>query len=160
MTSNYPSEEERELVRKYVMERPLVRPSITYKRASLTAFVFLLIAGGGSVLISLLGFFLFRKNDFRFLFGMSEKSFWILISVFIFLIAVFFVRKKAAVGMIHLYQHYAPEEMRRRCLLKPTCSEYAILAIKKYGIIIGCIKIWNRLNYKCRGSVYYIDELK
>ncbi|MCI7428800.1 MAG: membrane protein insertion efficiency factor YidD [Methanobrevibacter sp.] len=66
--------------------------------------------------------------------------------------------KPFAITIIKLYQHYAPEEVRRRCLLKPTCSEYAILVIKKYGTIIGTFKTWRRLKYYCRGDVYYIDE--
>ncbi|MDO4363209.1 MAG: membrane protein insertion efficiency factor YidD [Clostridia bacterium] len=60
-------------------------------------------------------------------------------------------------GCIKLYQHYAPEEIRRRCLFKPTCSEYAILAIKKYGLIIGLVKTYNRLFKKCKGNIYRID---
>ena len=36
---------------------------------------------------------------------------------------------------------------------------YNMYAIK-YGLLIGGIKTWIRLNYKCRGNVYYIDEPK
>lgn len=68
-----------------------------------------------------------------------------------------FCFKYALIGAIKLYQHYAPEEMRRRCLFMPTCSEYAILAVHKYGLIIGLCKSYYRLVYRCRGNIYQID---
>ena len=78
-------------------------------------------------------------------------------SVFLF-VAFLIGARWLAILIVRLYQHYASEEIRRRCLLKPTCSEFAIIVIKKYGLLIGGIKTWIRLNYKCRGNVYYIDE--
>ncbi len=42
-----------------------------------------------------------------------------------------------------LYQKYAPEKLRRACLFTPSCSEYMLLAIEKYGVVIGTAKgIW------------------
>jgi hypothetical protein len=40
-------------------------------------------------------------------------------------------------------------ELGMRCRFYPTCSDYGILAIQKYGVIKGIIKTWNRL-YRCR----------
>lgn len=73
-------------------------------------------------------------------------------------IACFLVRKKAVISAVHLYQHYAPEHVRRRCLCKPTCSEYAILAVQKYGVLWGGYKTYRRLFKRCRGSIYRMDE--
>ncbi|KAA5217934.1 membrane protein insertion efficiency factor YidD [Bacteroides finegoldii] len=61
------------------------------------------------------------------------------------------------IGIVKLYQRYAPEETRRKCLYKPTCSEYAILALKKYGLVKGLYKIYIRLFKTCRGIEYGID---
>ncbi len=61
------------------------------------------------------------------------------------------------IGLVHLYQHYAPEDIRRRCLLQPTCSEYMILAIEKYGAVKGAAKGIRRLFFTCRGNIYRID---
>ncbi|MDD5738807.1 MAG: membrane protein insertion efficiency factor YidD [Candidatus Pacebacteria bacterium] len=36
-----------------------------------------------------------------------------------------------------------------RCRFYPTCSEYAILSLEKYGLRIGIKKIYHRL-YRCR----------
>lgn len=145
-TRNFPSEAEQELVRKYVIERPLYRPPVTYGKALAIVSVAVLCLAGAAVgvffLLSLLGFSL---------------DVLLYIVMYLFLVALFFARR-LAVLCIRLYQHYAPEEVRRRCLLKPTCSEYAIAVIKKYGFVIGSIKTWIRLVCKCRGNVYYIDE--
>jgi putative component of membrane protein insertase Oxa1/YidC/SpoIIIJ protein YidD len=70
---------------------------------------------------------------------------------------LFFCFKYAVIGTIRLYQHYAPEEIRRRCLFMPTCSEYAIMAVQKYGGIIGLCKSYFRLFFRCKGNIYQID---
>ena len=75
----------------------------------------------------------------------------------VFFVTGIFCVKAAIIGAIRLYQRYAPDDIRRRCLFKPTCSEYAILAIEKYGVIIGLIKSYIRLFKKCRGNIYRID---
>jgi len=49
------------------------------------------------------------------------------------------------IWLIRIYQRYAKSETRLRCCYTPSCSEYAILALKKYGLIIGCYKAINRL---------------
>ena len=144
----FPTDEERELVRKYVIERELYRPPITYFKV----FIIILSTILGEILITWLGFHQIVQKYY-----ITKKTIYLIISILIFFIidGRFF-----AILCIKLYQHYAPESMRRRCLLKPTCSEFAIIVIKKYGLLIGGIKTWIRLNYKCRGNVYYIDEPK
>lgn len=58
---------------------------------------------------------------------------------------------------VECYQHYASKETRRRCLCVPSCSEYAILCLKKYGLIRALHKIRKRLYVTCQGSDYVID---
>ncbi len=58
---------------------------------------------------------------------------------------------------VECYQHYASEETRRRCLCVPSCSEYAILCLKKHGLIRALHKIRKRLYVTCQGSDYVID---
>ena len=128
------------------MERPLYRPPVTYLRAFLLFFVTVFCL----IVISIIVYYLFRLVGI----SVSKKKFFIIFYNFAFV----FLARWFALLCINLYQHYAAEEVRRRCLLKPTCSEYAIIVIKKYGLLIGGIKTWIRLNYKCCGDVYYIDE--
>ena len=49
------------------------------------------------------------------------------------------------IWFVRMYQHYAKSETRLRCCMTPSCSEYAILAFKKYGAILGAIKTFRRL---------------
>lgn len=53
--------------------------------------------------------------------------------------------RSIAIWCVQMYQRYADEDIRRSCVFNPSCSEYMILSIKKYGVIIGGIKGWKRL---------------
>ena len=156
-----PSQEEQIIAEEYVLERPLDRPDTDIKKAVKSVVVYLLssLAMGFSMLylFSWLGIFALFSDcicDFR-----EQHSIWfsILFILLVYFIVGLFCLKKAVIGCIKLYQHYAPEQIRRRCLFKPTCSEYAILAIQNYGLIIGLIKSYIRLFKKCRGNIYRID---
>jgi len=53
---------------------------------------------------------------------------------------------KAAVFIIKLYQKTISPLFPPSCRFYPTCSEYAIQALTKYGIIKGTIKsVWRVL---------------
>ncbi|MCL2630443.1 MAG: membrane protein insertion efficiency factor YidD [Firmicutes bacterium] len=49
---------------------------------------------------------------------------------------------------VKLYQKFAPKKIRQYCAMTPSCSEYMILAIKKFGTVKGTIKGLKRLK-KC-----------
>ncbi len=156
-----PSQEEQNIAEEYVLERPLERPDTDAKKAIKCVAVYFLssIAIGVSMLylFSWLGVFALLPD---FLENFKEQHniiFGILFVLLVYIIVGLFCAKMAVIGCIKLYQHYAPEEIRRRCLFKPTCSEYAILAINKYGLIIGLYKAYIRLFFKCRGNIYRID---
>ncbi len=57
---------------------------------------------------------------------------------------------------VRMYQRYAKAEVRLRCFMTPSCSEYAILAFRKYGAIVGGIKTIGRLK-RCHppGAIDY-----
>ena len=57
--------------------------------------------------------------------------------------------QKAAVNIIRLYQRATEYRFPHRCVFTPTCSEYAILAIEKYGLLHGLLLTVKRL-YRCR----------
>ncbi|ADZ91984.1 membrane protein insertion efficiency factor YidD [Marinomonas mediterranea] len=42
-----------------------------------------------------------------------------------------------SIKLILFYRAIAPKRLRNSCLFEPTCSEYAILALKKYGFSKG-----------------------
>lgn len=156
-----PSQEEQMIAEHYVLERKLERPDTDVKKAikytcSFTA-ISVILAVTSFHLFQWLGVFALLPDSFLYFEALHPTIFFTLYCVIFFSVMVLFSLKRAAIGMIKLYQHYAPEEIRRRCLFKPTCSEYAILAIKKYGLIIGLIKTYVRIVYKCRGNIYRID---
>lgn len=145
-----PSQEEQDTVARYVLKRPLVRPNTSYKKAAFYIMLFLL----ANVLMT---YFLYQAFQRLGIF-LSKPSGVLLLALFQFAIGGALVAKRAVIGAIHLYQKYAPETIRRRCLCKPTCSEYAILAVEKYGVIRGLLKVRVRLFKTCVGRVYFIDE--
>ena len=55
--------------------------------------------------------------------------------------------KKGIISLIRFYQKYlSPLKWRTQCIYTPTCSEYAIQAISKYGIIKGILlSVWRIL---------------
>ena len=58
---------------------------------------------------------------------------------------------QSAIFLIRLYQRILSPFLRRwlKCRYYPTCSEYAILCINKYGIKTGLKKAYHRL-IRCR----------
>ncbi len=68
---------------------------------------------------------------------------WALILVFSLI--SYFLLRAFLIGLVLVYKAYAPTEVRSRCRFNPTCSTYMILAIQKYGIIIGVTKGIGRL---------------
>jgi len=41
--------------------------------------------------------------------------------------------KAITLSIVRLYQHYAPDYIRNKCRFEPSCSEYMILAVTRYG---------------------------
>lgn len=49
------------------------------------------------------------------------------------------------IKFVRCYQRTAPTSLRQSCRFTPSCSEYMILAVKKYGSIKGFFKGINRI---------------
>jgi putative component of membrane protein insertase Oxa1/YidC/SpoIIIJ protein YidD len=142
-----PNKEEQEEAWHYVCQRVLERPSTSILIVSRNIFVFLIT----NTLFTLVTYMLFAKYAMKPILLIS-----ILFSIYM-LFGLSLFSKKAIIGLVKLYQHYAPERIRRKCLFKPTCSEYMILALEKYGLIKGLYKSIYRLFFKCSGFFYSID---
>lgn len=83
----------------------------------------------------------------------------VLLSIdFSILLSIPFIGRNFLIYCIQVYQHFAPEKLRRRCICKPSCSEYSIEVLRKYGLLKGCYKIYIRLTRTCRGQRYIIDK--
>jgi putative membrane protein insertion efficiency factor len=54
------------------------------------------------------------------------------------------------IGLIRFYQKFlSPLKKNSCCRFTPTCSAYAIEALKKRGLVIGFILMWIRI-FKCQ----------
>lgn len=156
-----PSEEEQAIAESYVLDRILYRPDTDVKKALKYVGIYILISNAVASLsfavLSKLGIFSYLPERLNLFHTNHSKLFIFLYFLMIFFITALIVMKKAVIGAIKFYQHYAPEQIRRRCLFKPTCSEYAILAVQKYGVVKRLYKAYIRLFKKCKGTVYGID---
>jgi len=57
--------------------------------------------------------------------------------------------KKIVIFFIRLYQKTAPDRIRNSCRFEPSCSEFMILSLQKYGTRKGLINGLNRLK-RCK----------
>ena len=53
--------------------------------------------------------------------------------------------KRIIICIVKTYQRYAPERLRNKCRFEPSCSEYMILSLQKYGLFKGVRKGVGRL---------------
>lgn len=146
----------------YVLKRPISRPDTSYAKATLCIVIFLII----NVLLVFGIYHLFLWLGAQYILPKCisdfvqnhNHAFIVVLSLLQLLFGSIVALKSAVIGAIKLYQRYAPEDVRRRCLFKPTCSEYAIIAVKKYGVIRGLHKSYIRLFKRCHGRIYMVDE--
>lgn len=131
-----------EIAKKYVLERPLIRPK--------TSILCVLI-----IFISYVAICWILASILINYFNIKRR---VLTYFIVYFICFCVISKVLFIQLIKCYQHYAPEHIRRKCLCKPTCSEYAIIVLKKYLTIVALFKIINRLFFTCRGKEYKIDE--
>ena len=60
------------------------------------------------------------------------------------------------IKFVRFYQRTAPTSLRQCCRFSPSCSEYMILAVEKYGATIGFFKGIKRI-LRCRKPNEGID---
>ena len=66
--------------------------------------------------------------------------------------------KRAVVLLIRFWQRFISPIYPASCRYYPTCSEYAVLAVEKYGVLKGSFKAFLRIlrcNPLFRGGVDY-----
>lgn len=113
---------------------PLHRPQIHYRNfiIAIVGFILFLIIAG------------FVGN--RIFAGKSHAAAKeIALCLTMAVIYILLIAKKAIIWLVHLYQHRASDQVRLQCVFEPSCSEYMILAVEKYGAIKGLLKGINRL---------------
>ena len=134
--------EEAEEVRRYVMTKKLVRPRTTWLTPAAILLCYAAVCGLGT-------WGLCRM--------LSPVRWRTALTVALWLVGACGIARPLCIGLVECYQHYAPEERRRRCLCMPTCSEYALLVLKKDFLPIALCKIRKRLFKTCRDGNYQKD---
>lgn len=123
-------------------KRKLIRPNIDW-----TSFISLLFLP----LIILIFAILLSKHFYGF------RIHIISLSVIVLTVYILVATKKMIIFLILVYQRYAPENIRNKCRFEPSCSEYMILSINKYGLLKGLkkgIKRCKRCNINDGGYDY------
>lgn len=127
-------------------KNPLNRPKISYRKPILALFGFVVTLALLNILTRII-----EKTYLDNISWIGVLSNFVLVTVWLCCIG-----KKVVIWFVHLYQHYAPDRVRLRCLFEPSCSEYMILAVNKYGVFRGVYKGVKRL-LRCRppGGIDY-----
>jgi putative component of membrane protein insertase Oxa1/YidC/SpoIIIJ protein YidD len=112
----------------FVPYNPLHRPEIHYTKAIIALVVYVI--------------------QFVALIFIPYPAWWIRLLVLFGYSVLYFavIAKRAVIWAVHLYQNKASDETRLKCVFEPSCSEYMILAVQKYGVIRGVIKGIKRLH--------------
>lgn len=79
-----------------------------------------------------------------------------LISLGFSLIYLLIIGKRAVIWLVHYYQSKASDDTRLRCRFEPSCSEYMIKSVTKYGFLKGTFKGIKRV-LRCRAPNGGID---
>ncbi|MBR5451657.1 MAG: membrane protein insertion efficiency factor YidD [Clostridia bacterium] len=132
--------------KEYVLNKTMIRPKTTIWSPVLW-LVFLIFVGSG------IGIVVTKIFDIYFQLTITQSIIFIVGSIVILLLLGM---RRELILCIKCYQHYAPEEYRRLCLCKPTCSEYALIVLKKYNFMKAIYLIYIRLTKTCRDT-YKID---
>lgn len=156
-----PSQFEQDIAEAYVCNREILRPNLNLLKAlknfSLAIGLILLFSLVLYKILISFSVFSYLPTELQKEQQENPKFFFFLFSFSLMLIVFVLFLRKILIGIVKLYQHYASEDVRRRCLFKPTCSEYTILVLQKYGVILGLYKAYIRIFKKCRGNIYRID---
>lgn len=114
----------------FIPHNPLHRPKIRYTKPIITFLVYI---------IQLVG-----------LICIPYKNGWTMALVLVAYSLIYFscIAKRTIIWLVHLYQSKAPDKVRLRCVMEPSCSVYMILAVEKYGVIRGVYKGVRRL-FRC-----------
>jgi uncharacterized protein len=73
------------------------------------------------------------------------------------------VLRRIATAPVRFYQRFVSPGLPARCKYYPSCSEYAVQAVKRYGILRGVVlATWRllRCNPWSHGGVDFVEDQK
>lgn len=114
---------------------PLNRPKISYRKFVFSLIGFFLVI----ILVSTVSHF-FISDVVKSYIDIKKDLCTSLIVVTAAVIYILIILKKAIIWLIHFYQNHAPDRVRLKCVFEPSCSEYMLMCIDKFGVIRGVFK--------------------
>ena len=105
--------------------RKLNRPKISWFRIILCILIPAILLTGAVILLECLG---------------VPTPITLISAVAALTVYIILMMKRAAICAVRIYQRYAPDSLRNKCRFEPSCSEYMLQAIEKYGLIRGVRK--------------------
>ncbi len=111
-------------------KRALSRPEISWAKVALSTLLPAIVGIGFGLII----YFVFENIAAA-----------IVVPCLLLTMYAVIMMKKAVICAVKIYQRYAPEELRNKCRFEPSCSDYMLMAIEKYGLIKGVKMGINRL---------------
>lgn len=135
----------------YRRYHPMARPKITWGQFAYKVGAVLFIS-------ALISFALTLAQTTWSIFACELTPKKLFLTTYLFLVCgiCLIFNKTILIAIIELYQHYASEKKRRKCICMPSCSVYATMAIKKYNTLKAIYLIIKRLS-NCCGSIGIID---
>lgn len=109
----------------YNYKRLLVKPNMNWGKIALFIFGLFTILSLTVAILYNIGF---------------NNRIIVIITTAIIIMYVLINMKSIIICMIHIYQRYAPDSVRNKCRFEPSCSQYMILAVEKYGVLKGMKK--------------------
>lgn len=65
---------------------------------------------------------------------------------------------RIVIGFIKFYRYFISPWLGKNCRFLPTCSEYGIIALRKYGVKKGILKTIQRLLRCHPWSTHSVDD--
>lgn len=132
----------------FVPVNPLNRPSISYKKPIIAFVCFLLVITLSLLLLTLIFRIINCSENKNYVYGIDIVG--------VVIVYCNIILKRTVIWLVHFYQHFASDKTRLKCVFEPSCSEYMLLAINKYGIYKGVYKGIKRL-FRCHppGGIDY-----
>ena len=141
------------IVKQYTKDSSIYRTVIIWKQVIIECILWLFAA----IILSCLGYILIELNGLEktavnylkfvgYIYFLPEEN--VLLRLFMLILTIIIVirLKSILVFTVYLYQKFAPESIRSSCRFTPSCSQYMIMAIEKYGVFIGVLKGLRRLS--------------
>lgn len=116
--------------RSFAYVRKLERPKINW--------FLIVLALAGPIVLSVAVLYLLK------IFGILSPL-YIVIAVLLLCAYGLLMLKRACICAVKIYQRFAPDSLRNKCRFEPSCSQYMIMAIEKYGVVKGMRKGIDRL---------------